>query len=294
VFEAGPSRKSLSERLLSHAIKRRRPGDQLEVFLALVFMLGVGCSLLGFGEEAIAAPMGPSAPASEWSRFFYPDTTSPSAREDEASGGQKKKEQMREPLGSATSCDDMRVLVDRSHSLPSDYAPGDLVPLQDYGVPTLRSGVLRREAAEHLGLLVEGAAAAGEELMVASAYRSYEDQQLSHERLVNVFGASAGRMSATPGHSQHQLGTAVDLTNAAAGYQVWVPFAQTSAYWWLEHHAWEYGFVLAYPRGKEEQTGYQWEPWHYRYVGVEDAKRLDKGDLSLQEFLEREGATPHC
>jgi D-alanyl-D-alanine carboxypeptidase len=154
--------------------------------------------------------------------------------------------------------------------------------------------VLRREAAEHLGRLVEGAAAVGEELMVASAYRSYEDQQLSHERLVNVFGASAGRMSATPGHSQHQLGTAVDLTNAAAGYQVWVPFAQTSAYWWLEHHAWEYGFVLAYPRGKEEQTGYQWEPWHYRYVGVEDAKRLEKADLSLQEFLEREGTMPHC
>jgi hypothetical protein len=59
-------------------------------------------------------------------------------------------------------------------------------------------------------------------------------------------------------------------------------------------HAWEYGFVLAYPRGKEEQTGYQWEPWHYRYVGVEDAKRLEKKNLSLQEFLEREGAKSPC
>jgi zinc D-Ala-D-Ala carboxypeptidase len=101
-------------------------------------------------------------------------------------------------------------------------------------------------------------------------------------------------MSAAPGHSQHQLGTAVDFTNAAAGYQVWMPFAQTSAYWWLEHRAWEYGFVLAYPRGKEEQTGYRWEPWHYRYVGVEDAKRLEKKNLSLQEFLEHKGAMPHC
>jgi zinc D-Ala-D-Ala carboxypeptidase len=101
-------------------------------------------------------------------------------------------------------------------------------------------------------------------------------------------------MSAAPGHSQHQLGTAIDFTNAAAGYQVWRPFAQTSAYWWLEHHAWEYGFVLAYPRGKEEQTGYRWEPWHYRYVGVEDAKRLEEKNLSLQEFLEHKGARPHC
>ncbi len=111
---------------------------------------------------------------------------------------------------------------------------------------------------------------------MASAYRSYEEQQLSHNRLLSVFGVGADSMSATPGHSQHQLGTAVDFTNGAAGYQVWAPFAQTSAYWWLEHHAWEYGFVLAYPRGKEEQTGYHWEPWHYRYVGVEDAKRLKR------------------
>jgi zinc D-Ala-D-Ala carboxypeptidase len=130
--------------------------------------------------------------------------------------------------------------------------------------------------------------------VVASAYRSYEEQQLSHARLMGIFGAGAGRTSATPGHSQHQLGTAVDFTNAAAGYQVWMPFAQTSAYGWLEHHAWEYGFVLAYPRGKEKQTGYQWEPWHYRYVGVQYARRLVESDLSLQEFLESTGTTPHC
>jgi D-alanyl-D-alanine carboxypeptidase len=101
-------------------------------------------------------------------------------------------------------------------------------------------------------------------------------------------------MSATPGHSQHQLGTAVDFTNAAVSYQVWLPFGKTSAYWWLEHHAREYGFVLAYPRGKEEKTGYEWEPWHYRYVGVENAQRLEKSSLSLQEFLEREGVLPRC
>ena len=174
--------------------------------------------------------------------------------------------------------------------------PADLVPLQDYRVPTLGSEVLRlrREAAESLGYLVEGAAADGEELVVASAYRSYEEQQLAHERLISVFGADAHGMSAAPGHSQHQLGTAVDFTNAAADYKLGAPFARTSAHRWLDHHAWEYGFVLAYPRGKEEQTGYQWEPWHYRYVGVEDAKRLEKKELSLQEFLEREGTMSSC
>jgi D-alanyl-D-alanine carboxypeptidase len=184
--------------------------------------------------------------------------------------------------------------VDRSHSLPSDYEPTDLVPLQDYGIPTLGSEALRRGAAEHLGSLVEDAQAEGEELVVASAYRSYEEQRLSHQRLTSVFGPGAGRTSATQGHSQHQLGTAVDFTNAAAGYQLWVPFAQTSAYRWLEQHAREYGFVLAYPRGKQEQTGYAWEPWHYRYVGVEDARRIEDSGQSLQEFLKRSGTMPRC
>jgi len=250
----------------------------------LVFMFGVGCSLLGLGKVGIAAPLGPSTSAWEWSRLSYSETTGFAIREDETSADQ-------EPLA---TCDDVSVLVDRSHSLPSDYVPKDLVPLQGYGVPTLGSMVLRREAAEHLGRLVEDAAVDGEELVVASGYRSHEEQKLSHLRLMSVFGEGAGRMSATPGHSQHQLGTAVDFTNAAAAYEVWGLFAQTSAHWWLEQYAWEYGFVLAYPQGKEDQTGYEWEPWHYRFVGVENAKRLQESDLGLQEFLEREGTMPHC
>ena len=73
-----------------------------------------------------------------------------------------------------------------------------------------------------------------------------------------------------------------------------MPFARTSARRWLDHHAWEYGFVLAYPRGEQERTGYRWEPWHYRYVGVRDAKRIEDSGQSLQEFLEHVGTTPRC
>jgi zinc D-Ala-D-Ala carboxypeptidase len=245
--------------------------------LALIFTFGVGYSLSGLAEEGIAVPLGPS--------------TEPSTTVSELS-----KEKTRKLPSSAMTCDDVRVLVDRKHSLSPDYVPKHLVPLQDYGVPTLGSDVLRlrREAAEHLGRLMDRAAADGEELVVASAYRSYEEQRTTHARLMSIYGADADGMSAAPGHSQHQLGTAVDFTNAAAGHRLGVHFAQTSAYRWLGHHAREYGFVLAYPRGKKEQTGYQWEPWHYRYVGVEDAKRLEKKDLSLQEFLEREGTMSPC
>jgi zinc D-Ala-D-Ala carboxypeptidase len=194
------------------------------------------------------------------------------------------------------SCDDLRVLVDRSHTLPPDYAPDDLVSLSEYRVPTLGGGemLLRREAAGHLRRLVKGAAADGEELVVASAYRSYAHQQASYARLTSIYGTEAGEMSATPGHSQHQLGTAVDFTNAAAGYEIWDYFGDTSAYSWLKDHAREYGFVLAYPSGKEAETGYQWEPWHYRYVGTKNADRLEESGLSLQEFLTREGVLPRC
>jgi zinc D-Ala-D-Ala carboxypeptidase len=201
-----------------------------------------------------------------------------------------------ERLEGQRSCDDLRVLIDQRHTLPADYAPTDLVSLQAHGVPTLGSEVLqlRREAAEALRRLVEAATADGEELVVASAYRSYDDQQISHARLTSIYGEGAAGMSATPGHSQHQLGTAVDFTNAAASYQVWLPFGETSASVWLEHNAWRYGYVLAYPDGKERETGFQWEPWHYRYVGVKNAARIAENNLSLQEYLEREGVMPRC
>ena len=194
------------------------------------------------------------------------------------------------------SCDDLKVLVDRSHSLPPDYVPEDLVPLWAYGIPTLGGGEMfvRRVAARHLRLLVEDAWADGQELVVASAYRSYTDQQVSHARLASIYGAGAEKMSATPGHSQHQLGTAVDFTNAAAGYEVWRAFGDTTAYSWLRANAPEHGFVLAYPHGQEIQTGYQWEPWHYRYVGRRNAERIEESGLTVQEFLAREGVLPRC
>jgi D-alanyl-D-alanine carboxypeptidase len=200
------------------------------------------------------------------------------------------------PAAPENSCDDLSVLVDRSHTLPPRYAPDDLVSLSEYNVPTLGSEemLLRHEAAGHLRRLVKDAAADGEELVVASAYRSYAHQGQSYARLTSIYGAQAGEMSARPGHSQHQLGTAVDFTNAAAGYEIWDYFGETSAYLWLKDHAREYGFALAYPSGKEAETGYQWEPWHYRYVGTKNAKHLEESGLSLQEFLTREGVLPRC
>jgi zinc D-Ala-D-Ala carboxypeptidase len=192
-------------------------------------------------------------------------------------------------------CDDPRVLVDREHALPADYAPDDLVSLPGLGIPILgREALLRQEAAENLDRLVAAAAADGEALTVSSAYRSYEDQRASYARLVSVFGRDADKTSAPPGHSQHQLGTAVDFTNGFVGYELVQSFGRTSAARWLQEHAHEYGFVLAYPPGRGKDTGYHWEPWHYRYVGAENARRVREGPLDLQGYLKQEGVMPSC
>ena len=211
----------------------------------------------------------------------------------QATGGGSVEADREKP--STAGCDDPRILVDRAHALPADYAPDDLVSLPRLGVPILgQEALLRREAAGNLEGLVASAAASGEELAVASAYRSYADQRASYARLVSIYGREADRTSAPPGHSQHQLGTAVDFTNAAVGYEVRRGFGYTSAARWLALHAHEHGFVLSYPPGKEAETGFGWEPWHYRYVGAENARRVRESGLGLQGFLLREGVLPHC
>jgi len=267
----------------------------LAVVLAVLCLLGFFGLLLVVEQQMILTAVRSSAPAEGPPRPPSAGDEGPSAGNDDLT--RERAGESRAALVSAKvdTCDDELVLVDRSHTLPPDYVPEDLVSLPANGVPTLggREMLLRREAAEHLRGLVAAAAADGEELVVASAFRSYADQRISYGRLKSIYGAGADTMSAAPGHSQHQLGTAVDFTNAAAAYQVRRSFGYTSASAWLQEHATEHGFVLAYPPGGDE-SGYGWEPWHYRYLGVHDAERLERSSLELQAFLEREGVLPYC
>jgi len=199
------------------------------------------------------------------------------------------------PLPPPGSCDDPLALVDRGHPLPRKYAPGDMVPLESLGIRTLWGNtVMRREAAGSLGHLTQAAHAAGEDLVVASGYRSFDDQRVIHAELTGLYGEEAERLSAPPGHSEHQLGTTVDFTNREARYGVGSAFEGTSAHGWLREHAHDYGFVQSYERGKERETGYRAEAWHYRYIGSENARRLEGTDLSLRAFLLREGVMPRC
>jgi len=240
-------------------------------------------------EAALAPPHPPGEPAA-----VVAPAASEKARAGGGGGHAKEDPQPTAGVRVKPTCNDPLVLVDRSHPLPDGYVPDDLVPLASYGVPILggRQMQLRRESAEALRGMVDAAAADGEELVVASAYRSYAEQQDSHTRLMGIYGEEA--MSAPPGHSQHQLGTAVDLTNSAVGFELSQAFGATSSYAWLSEHAGEHGFVLAYPPDGEDETGYGWEPWHFRYVGTDNAGRVSQSGLDLQGFLKAEGVPPRC
>ena len=166
------------------------------------------------------------------------------------------------------------------------YQPSDL---RLVSVPTLpgrgqdeRS--LRAVLMPDLEKLVAAARAAGVTLRVGSGYRSYATQASLFASYVRRHGeAAASRFSSRPGHSEHQSGLAVDF--AGADQTCWVDdcFERTAAGKWLAAHAHEYGFILRYPKGKEKITGYQYEPWHFRYVGRELAGALHQSGLTMEE-----------
>ena len=192
-------------------------------------------------------------------------------------------------------CKNPLTLVDREYGLSRSYTPDGLVNLRAFGVPTTYSDErLRLEAALHLRRLILAAKRSGKELVAGSAYRSYRDQQYSYNHWRKRYGSGAANVSASPGHSEHQLGTAVDFTNKAAEYEIRQIFGYTKASKWLASNAYKYGFVLSYPENKKSETGYIWEPWHYRYIGENNARRFHESGLLLRSFLMREGVRPRC
>lgn len=174
-------------------------------------------------------------------------------------------------------------LLDTTFRLDADYVPDDLVELQA-ALAHLAPGEvmaaaghrLRRSAANDLVALFQAAEAAGVQLAVQSAYRSYEYQASTFQYWTDLEGREeALRTSARAGHSEHQLGTSVDL-RSRHGPPAWdlEDWATTPEGAWVMDHAHHYGFVLSYPEGEEHRSCYAYEPWHYRYLGRELAEEI--------------------
>jgi D-alanyl-D-alanine carboxypeptidase len=145
--------------------------------------------------------------------------------------------------------------------------------------------MVRRVLFSDLLELRAAASRAGLRLVVVSAFRSYIEQRVTFDYWVSVGGyEQALRTSARPGHSEHQLGTAIDFGDGRAAPWEYADFATTPAGAWLANQATEYGFVMSLAKGKSDVTCYDYEPWHYRWVGRELAARIVATGLALREY----------
>lgn len=184
---------------------------------------------------------------------------------------------------------DLLFPVSRDRALPPSYVPPDLVSL-DGIVPTVRGNhQVRQLVVDDLRRMVSDMRAAGLSPVISSAYRSYAVQEATYAYWVRTLGqAEADRVSAKPGHSEHQLGTAIDFASAENGYELDESFANTREGQWLLANAARYGFVLSYPASAEAVTGYAYEPWHYRYVGPAHAQAIvASGRPPIEYYLAR-------
>ena len=180
--------------------------------------------------------------------------------------------------------DDLLAPVSKERTL-GDYAPSDLRRIPDYLSMGGRVMDLRPVPLEQLELMWRAADRDDVELLVRSAYRSYSTQRTLFNNYVRDHGEEeANRFSARPGQSEHQLGTTVDF--GGTDVDLSAAFANTAAGRWLSANAYRFGFVMSYPDGKEQITGYIFEPWHYRYIGVDSAIELRASGLTLKEYLE--------
>lgn len=176
------------------------------------------------------------------------------------------------------------ILVNKYHYLTKNYVPNNLVPINpDYA----RSGMsLVKEAKEAFEKLSQDAKQDNMMIFAISSYRSY-DYQLN---LYNTYVAADGKKaadtySARAGFSEHQTGLVVDVYDGITPY---TSFEETKEFKWMQENAYKYGFILRYPKDKVKITGYQYESWHYRYVGKKIAKIIKEANLSLEEYYVKE------
>lgn len=176
-------------------------------------------------------------------------------------------------------------IVNKNNKLTNDYIPNDLELLDlEY---SLKDKYLRKEAKKAFIKMASQAKIDGFNIIAVSTYRSYEYQ----ERLYNNYVLDKGfyyadMCSARAGHSEHQTGLAVDISDISLDYD---NFEKTKEFDWMRNNSHKYGFILRYPKGKFHITGFKYEPWHYRYVGKDIATYIYENDITLEEYKKNKG-----
>ncbi|MBI4086361.1 D-alanyl-D-alanine carboxypeptidase family protein [Candidatus Kaiserbacteria bacterium] len=178
------------------------------------------------------------------------------------------------------------VEVNKDTALPKKYVPHNLIDVSSI-VKTTSVACLKREVVSSLKKMMRDASRDGVTLAVTSGFRRPEIQGILQDIWTAVIGEEATERSvAEPSHSEHQLGTTIDLSGASNGFRGGDSgFGGTPESEWLQTHGHEYGFVMSYPAGKENVTGYIYEPWHYRFLGKEAAREIFKKKISVEEYF---------
>jgi len=210
-------------------------------------------------------------------------TTNTQTTTQEPSAQTETKEEIKATTAvNTTGTDSITTLVNKNHSIAASYVPGDLITVD---LPSTRDTQLRSVAAEGLTKLFKAAEGAGLELYCCSGYRSYETQSELYAWNVDTYGVDGAELvSARPGMSEHQLGLAMDVTSAAVGFDLLESFGSTAEGQFIKENAHKYGFIVRYPQGKTDITGYAYEPWHLRYLGVDVATAIYNSGKTMEEY----------
>lgn len=179
-------------------------------------------------------------------------------------------------------------LLNQSISLETIGGYDDLVYLRDYQIDTNEFTRLRKEPAEMLRKMISDAHSTGIKIFISSGYRTYTDQVGAMDYWIGLTGyTTASKFAAKPGFSEHHLGTTVDILTYENSRLLLPSYTKTKLYKWLKNNAYLYGFIESYPENTTQITGYSYEPWHYRYIGVELATKLKSENILLQDYLYR-------
>ncbi len=171
-------------------------------------------------------------------------------------------------------------LVNKNIKLTSSYIPKDLELISSEF--SCNNKYLRRDAKNAFENMAKDAKKNGYTIIAVSTYRSYEYQEKLYNNYVKEKGFYYADMaSARAGHSEHQTGLAVDVSNSSLDYD---NFENTKEFNWMKKNAYKYGFILRYPKAKFHITGFKYEPWHYRYVGINTAKYIYHNNITLEEY----------
>ena len=173
------------------------------------------------------------------------------------------------------------VLVNATHEIGPDFAPPEIVKVSSSGCPQ------DSRIADALQAFADGCHEAGLPVYLSSGYRSYSEQSANFQRKLNegYSRTQAAKIVAIPGTSEHQTGLCCDITDKYRNPKDPEVLSKTDTFLWLNEHCAEYGFILRYPNGEIAITGIMYEPWHFRYVGVEAASYIKENDLTLEEFV---------